>query len=142
MNALTQFLINILYKDTTTLRLSLSLSALSLSFGFIFGSSDTPYYYFLEHLMEFSQWAMIFGLYGGMLLVSSFYKLHRAILCSIDAIGLWLWVYIFISFVIVNPIHNPSAAYMLIVPVMSALWLISDRLFKAYIFNQIFSDHA
>lgn len=138
MNSLTQLLVNFLYKDTTTLRLSLGFSAIALALGFVFGNSAGNSYCYLAEFMPFAYWAGIFGIYGSLLVIASFNQVYRWLLCTLDAIGLWLWIYLFLSFAVIDPTPNTSAEYMLVIPIFSSLWLISDRLFKTYIYKQVF----
>lgn len=123
-----------LYKDVTALRLSLSWSAIVLGYAFIIGvPSDTA----ISQFMSYGAWALVCLTYGGFMWIACFFKLHRYILCAIDAVGIWIWVYLFLCFTILSPSAVSIADVMLITPILTSLWLISDRLFKTYIYDVV-----
>lgn len=132
-----QKLIDILYKDVSALRFSLSWSALTLMLGFLYGSTDGSSYNHLKGLMRYELWAIAFGAYGVAMLFTNLFKVARYTHCAIDAIGLWLWTYLFLSFICVDSTPTSAAEYLLIIPIISSAWIITDRLFKVYIYKQL-----
>lgn len=137
LDILRQKLIDILYKDVSAIRLSLSWSALTLMVGFFYGSTDTDNYNFLHALMCYTYWAMVFGVYGIAMFFTAVSKIPRYTHCAIDFVGLWLWTYLFLSFVVASSEPVTSAEFLLIVPILSSIWIITDRLFKLYIYKQL-----
>lgn len=137
LDGLKQSLVDILYKDTSSLRIALGWSALTLSFGFVYGATDQHSFNYLNALMHYNFWALSFGIYGFCMMISGLVNVSRYAYCIADAIGLWLWTYLFLSFVVIDPIPTSAAEYMLVVPILMAVWVIVDRLFKIYIYDHI-----
>ena len=137
LDGIKQTLINVLYKDTSSIRIALGMSAITLAIGFVFGSTHEDSFNYLNELMNYNYWAISFLVYGIFIMTGGFVKVSRYAYCVVDAIGLWLWTYLFLSFVIVDPTPTSAAEYMLTVPILMAVWVIVDRLFKIYIYEQL-----
>ena len=121
-----------LYNNMAPMRMFLCW--LSLSLSYVFFVSDTNYFHdrCLIELMPSVGWSILFLSYSAYMLITCFTNLERFFTCLMDVLGLWLWAYLFLGFVIMNTSQVYSINYMFVAPILASVWLILDRLYKYY----------
>lgn len=123
-------LIGALSGDLTLVRFVLSVVCWVLALGFFFASVDNANYQQLNNLAAKSVWGGIFFCQGTLMFLTTcnnfpFYFKRLISLC-----GVWLWTYIFLSFTIFDSTPIASTEWLISVPIMLEIWLLSEREIK------------
>lgn len=132
-------LTRLLLDGHSTITFVLGLVALLLCGGFVFtdhqlASANT--YSLLIKLMPFTLWAVVFYVYGISKVIISLYRTPYHIKIATIIIGLWLWTYIAISFIVVNEMTLPIELVM-ITPIRCEVWDFSMTIFnRRYYINK------
>lgn len=142
LDRMCQSLLTVLYKDTTVLRIVLCWFAITLGYGFIYSNASDDNYTFLVNIMTYYGWAVVFIVYGICMHISSFYKVNKYVLRTIDLSGMWLWTYLFLSFNIADYTESYPIEFTLIVPIIVSIWLFIDDLFKPHIISQLIRSES
>jgi len=118
----------ILLLDTTSVRWVIGWVALIGAFGFIFGTSHNENYKLLMQSWSGQIWGVAFLIYGVNTIATCVFRQPNIINYLTDALGMWLWSYLFLSFVVFDTTPTAATEYMLIIPLFAEVWILADRL--------------
>lgn len=121
---------NILLSDLTPIRFILGFIAAVLSFGFFFSSASNDNYAFLVQVFSVGMWGLTFLVYGISNIASTLFYWSFKTKSVISTIGIFLWSYIFLSFVVFDPTPIYSTEWMLLFPIILEVWLLAETLHK------------
>ena len=94
-----------------------------LSLGFAVGQTDNNNYNLINATFPKHIWAIIFAVYGSILIYRCLYRIDPRIMGVIYIIGVWSWSYVFFSFVVFDPTPAASTEWMLIFPIIGQVWI-------------------
>ncbi len=120
----------VLLADLTALRWTLAWVALALSAGMLFTAATTENYAAIHWFSDRMAWGLMFGAYGVAHVLACLYSLPKWVAYAAGVFGLWLWVYLFLSFVWFDPTPVQATEIMLAVPVAIEVWLLAEDIFK------------
>lgn len=123
-------LIGALSGDLTLVRFVLSVVCWVLALGFFFASVDNANYQQLNNLAAKSVWGWIFFAHGTMMFLTTYHSFPFYFKRLISLCGVWLWTYIFLSFTIFDSTPIASTEWLISVPIMLEIWLLSEREIK------------
>lgn len=104
-------------QQTRTFNFLIGLSALLLALGFLLGdSANNSNYTILLELFNAKTWAAIFCAYGTLKLFQLFEKLPHLITILTSIIGVWVWIYVFFSFIIFDTATLSPAELLILLP--------------------------
>lgn len=115
-------------KDAFNYLLGIIAIILALSFTFSVGINhnyDTMRLFF----GTFDSWALGFAFYGLSKIVISRVKCWLSAELLLCATGLWAWVYVIISFMIVDSTPAAPLEFLLLMPLLSELWVVCILIF-------------
>lgn len=107
----------------------LGICALLLATGLYFGDTSSSNYEILLELFSHETWAAIFALYGTAKIIQGSHRLPSGIDIVICAIGIWLWNYIFLSFVVFDFKNFTAIEILLLLPVACEVWELALEIF-------------
>lgn len=123
-------LAKVVLADLTSLNMITAIVALSLGFGFMFANADNENYKLVTDAAPTWVWGSLFLIYG-IVMIGNLFIAERFILKLITGVsGLFLWVYVFLSFVVFDPTPVYSTELMLAIPIVAQTWLLAETLFK------------
>ena len=104
-------------QQTRTLTLLIGLSAILLALGFLLGDSthNTNYAILLE-LFPPTTWGAIFSAYGVLKLLHILDKLPHSVKILTSIVGVWVWIYVFFSFIVFDTVRLSPAELLIILP--------------------------
>lgn len=100
----------------------LGISALLLSCGFLFTDSSSHDYKLLVYLFSAKVWAAILLGYGSAKLCKSINGVNLKLDLLTTMFGVWLWTYIFISFVVFDNNAFTPIEILLLLPLIIEAW--------------------
>lgn len=120
-------IIGVLFSDLSALRWILGWVSLILSAGFFFSGTDNHNYDLINIMAVKNVWGVLYFLHGMSMLYTALYKDCRFFVkCSFSVIGIWLWLYVFLSFTFYDPTPVKATEWLLFLPVMIEVWLLSE----------------
>lgn len=119
----------VLLADLTALRWTLAWVGLMLSAGMLFTAATTANYAATNQFADRGAWGVMFGVYGIAHVLACLYRLPKWVACTAGVFGLWLWVYLFLSFTVFDPTPTQATELMLAVPVIVEVWLLAECIF-------------
>lgn len=125
--------------EHSRLNLALGLTALLLAAGFWFSSpilTNTNYTLILQ-LADFDTWGTWFYIYGMLKLWAATYRSPPISKFIVSILGLWLWTYISLSFVVFDPNPLVPTETMLFITVIMELWNLTVTLHKLKYFAKM-----
>ena len=125
-----QRLAAVLLADTVALRWALGWVAMLLTAGLAFGAADTSNYGAINRLQPLGIWMALFGAYAVCHLAACLYRLPTAVMYVCGVLGLWLWSYLFLSFVVFDRTPVQATEVMLIVPLIAEVWILAGDIFE------------
>lgn len=117
-------------KSVKVLAWSLGLAALLLCCGFLFANSASQDYNFLLYLFNSKVWASIFFTYGTLKIYQAIKGIPYKLDLVTSIVGMWAWIYVFISVVVFD--HRPFTPIeiLLLLPVILEAWELVLDIFK------------
>jgi hypothetical protein len=109
--------------------------ALSLGIGFLTADTTTDNYTALKEFTPVLVWAILFIGYGFEKLLGCVVHLPFKVVLGFSVIGLYLWGYVFISFVMFDNSVVQATEYMLMFPLITELWVVSKLIFDVVYIN-------
>lgn len=104
-------------QQTRTFNFLIGLSALLLALGFLLGdSANNSNYIILLELFTAKTWAAIFCVYGTFKLFQLFEKLPHPVRILTSVIGVWIWIYVFFSFIVFDSVSLSPAELLIFLP--------------------------
>lgn len=114
-------IVDVLLSDTTAVRMILAISAILFGFGMLMADHSAGAYALMMQQAPHWLWALAFFVYGGAKLLA--HNVHRAVGYSMVLLGLYLWLYVFLSFAD-NPARPMgSADVMILTLVIAEVWV-------------------
>lgn len=99
------------------LTLLLGLTAILLAIGFLFGdSANNSNYKILIELFNHKVWAVMLATYGVLKFFQLFEKLPHFIRILTSVVGIWLWLYVFLSFIVFDRLDFSPAELLIVLP--------------------------
>lgn len=99
------------------LTLLLGLTALLLASGFLFADdNNNSNYKILLELFNHKIWATIFFVYGSLKIYHLLDKLPHLLRVLTSICGLWIWIYVFLSFIVFDPSRISPAELLILLP--------------------------
>lgn len=108
----------ILISESKTITMLLGIIGLFLGIGFIFGDSTSADYHPLHMLFDAYVWAIIFLSYSLLKFLVIFKKIPCRVKVFNSTLGMWLWTYVVISFLIYDSKPISPAEILLLVPLV------------------------
>lgn len=108
----------ILISESKTITMLLGMIGLFLGIGFIIGDSGSMDYHPLLMLFDSWIWATIFLLYSFLKFSQIVQKVPDRVRIFNSTLGMWLWTYVLISFLIYDPKPVSPAEILLLVPLV------------------------
>lgn len=108
----------ILISESKTITMLLGIIGLFLGIGFFIGDSTSIDYYPLLMLFDSATWGIVFLIYSFLKLLQIVKKVHCRIKAFNSTLGMWLWTYVIISFLIYDPKPISPAEILLLVPLV------------------------
>lgn len=128
MNEIKATIARIIFGKNDEVTFILCITGLLISIGFLFGDANNNNYISINSLAPFFIWSILFLVYGILKGLSIFKKLPFIIGAIGCALGLWLWSYIFLSFVLFDPVPLTVTEILLAVPVLAEIWVLAALL--------------
>jgi peptidoglycan/LPS O-acetylase OafA/YrhL len=110
-------------------RWTLGWVALVLSVGMFFTATQTENYNAINSFSDRRVWGCIFLSYGACQVAASLFVLPAWVRIACCVVGLWVWSYLFLSFVVYDPTPIQATELMLAVPLISEVWILAGDLF-------------
>jgi hypothetical protein len=129
------FVDTVLPTDNRQIRWLIGWIALSLGIGFWTADATTDNYTALKEFAPVLVWAMLFIAYGFEKLLGCVVQLPFKVVLGFSVIGLYLWGYVFISFVMFDNSDVQATEYMLMFPLITELWVVSKLIFDVVYIN-------
>lgn len=123
-------LYRVLTSDMRSLIWTLGWISIVLGFGFMYGHTQNANYELLVDTLTEGMWAILFIIYGIVLIIRCLYRINAALMYVIYIIGVWLWSYVFFSFTVFDVTPNASTEYMLFVPIIAQLWILFNHVWN------------
>lgn len=117
----------LLLEGHTVLSIVLSILASLLFSGFLLSShlNANPNYRFLVQLFNYDTWASLFAAYGLIKLAGCLYRVPNFIKALNSNLGLWIWIFIYLSFVIFDTTAMTPLENMLLLPIFCEVWALT-----------------
>lgn len=129
------FVDTVLPSDMRQIKWLLGWIALALGIGFWTAEVTTDNYLALKQFAPVWVWAMMFTAYGLKKLLGCLFQMPFGVIISFSAMGLYLWGYLFISFVLFDNTDVQATEYMLLFPLLTELWILSKIIFDVVYIN-------
>ena len=123
-------IIDTLTGDLTIVRFFMSTLSAILAMGFFVASVDNTNYQQLNSLADKKIWCFIFLLHAISLFMTVVYDLPLSLKRFLNAVGIWIWSYVFLSFTFYDSSPTASTEWMLVMPVILEFWLLTERMFE------------
>ncbi len=120
----------VLLTDMRATRWTLGWVALVLSAGLFATSTTTANYAAMNGLQDRAAWGAMFMLYGLHHVAASLYRIPAWLSYPAELFGLWLWAYLFLSFVVFDPTPVQATEIMLAVPLVSEVWILAEDIYR------------
>lgn len=115
--------LQLLQQNITSLRKVLFLCAVVLVFGLLCTGSNEHNYQLLDETAPVWTWILTLAAYALLCwLPSSHYTPLSAM--SLSVVGLWQWLYIFLTFNVYDPHPTSTAEFLVVLPVLFETWKI------------------
>lgn len=93
--------------------------------GFLLGNThQNPNYELMFGFMNHYVWAGLFFIYAGIKAVSLFVRTNFYLRLANGILGLWAWMYIFLSFTVFDKTPMAPTEMLLLMPVIIQSWLV------------------
>jgi hypothetical protein len=119
----------VLLADLTCLRWTMGWIAVVLGFGFLFAEVTTPNY--IAFLSPAWMWGILFLAYGLCHVAGAMYRLKTWVSYLCGGFGMWLWNYLFLSFVVFDKTPIQATEMMLALPIVCEVWLLAEDIYRA-----------
>ena len=129
------FVDTVLPDDNRQVKWLLGWVALALGIGFWVADVTTSNYLTLKQFAPVWVWAILFMVYGLKKILSCLFRIPFIVTLSFSAMGLYLWGYLFISFVIIDITNVQASEYMIIFPLLTEVWILSKIIFDVVYIN-------
>ncbi len=110
-----------LKKTESTLILAVCATVLSL--GFLFGEGNNVNYTLIYDFAHRYFWMGLFAVYAYIKFLTVWTLVDYKIVLINCIVGLWAWLYLFLSFTIYDTTAIAPTEYLLAVPIMAEAWL-------------------
>lgn len=113
------------------LTLLLGLTAILLASGFLLGdSANNSNYRILLELFDYKVWSVIWGAYGILKFFQLFEKLPYCVRITTSITGIWLWLYLFLSFIVFDRFDFSPAELLILLPLACEVGELVLEIFK------------
>lgn len=116
--------------DLTSIRVAVSIVAFFLGIGFATANVNNENYTLLTNFAPVQVWSFAFIVYAVATYVHASYPTPPISKAITGTIGLFMWTYLFLSFVVFDTTPVYSTELMLAGPIVVETWLIAEALFK------------
>ena len=106
----------------------LSVAGFFMALGFFLGDSSNSNYLAINSLASYHVWGLVFLFYSISKGLTTLYRIPRFICVGICTLGLWLWSYIFLSFVLFDPIPMTSTEILLLIPLLAEIIVLASTM--------------
>ncbi len=103
--------------------LVLAVTAFVLSFGFMFGTGNNANYALIYQFAHQYFWSALFFMYGSVKALSIWTRVDYKVNTLNSIVGLWAWLYLFLSFTVFDTTPVAPTEAMLAIPVLAEAWL-------------------
>lgn len=117
--------------EHTAITVLLGVLGFALGLGFTVSKTYNPNYTFLLELAPFWQWALVFFAYASSKILGVLYRTPFFVKALTTISGLWLWNYIFLSFIVFDKTPVAATELMLIVPVICEVWGFTNTIYNS-----------
>lgn len=121
-------IINILTGDLTIVRFFMAILSAILAIGFFVASTDNTNYKQIISLADKKIWGFIFLIHAISLFMTIVYHLPIYLKRFLNALGIWIWSYVFLSFTFYDPSPTAPIEWMLVMPVILEFLLLTERM--------------
>lgn len=121
----------VLLADLTCLRWTMGWIAIALASGFFFAQVSTSNYIAFNGFSPAWIWGVLFAAYGACHVTACLYKIPNWLSYCCGAMGLWLWNYLFLSFVVFDETPIQATEVMLALPIICEVWLLAEDIYRA-----------
>jgi hypothetical protein len=122
-----QRILGVVYSDLSPMRWIMGWISLVLAAGFFFSDTDNHNYDLINIMAQKNVWGFLYTIHGISMLYTALYPRCDYYLKSMfSIIGIWLWSYVFLSFTFYDPTPVKATEWMLFLPVMVEVWLLSE----------------
>ncbi len=98
----------------------LGLVAMVLSIGFLTSTANDLI--LLKGIVDFPVWASFFSIYATLKLLGCLYRLFMYIKVFVSTMGLWLWSYLILSYMVFDKGPISPTDLVLITPLICEMW--------------------
>ena len=119
-----------LFSETNTISIILGILGLLLGIGFIVGDVTSPNFKSVVSFGTSWFWASGFLFYGAIKLCQALMTLPHWLNIFNTLTGLWAWSYIILSFIIFDKTPTAPTEYMLLVPLLCEVVLLTSHIFE------------
>jgi len=126
--------IRALLTDSTIINLLLGLVGLLLSIGFLSVDEyrlSSHNYKLMFDFVNAHVWAALFFIYSISKLHRCLYRTPKYMKVAASTLGLWLWSYIVLSFIVFDPQLVAPSELMLIAPIVCEVWSLTLSLYTS-----------
>lgn len=129
------FVDTVLQDDNRQIKWMLGWVALALGIGLWVADVTSSNYLTLKQFAPVWVWTMLFMVYGLEKILGCLFRMPFMVTVSFSATGLYLWGYLFISFVIIDITNVQASEYMIIFPLLTEVWILSKIIFDVVYIN-------
>ena len=126
-----QRLVRLTILDLSTIDIILAIFGLLVSIGLIYGVTASKNYVLLTTIFDKSYWAALLAGYSLYKIIKVLYEVPIFIRIISSLFGMWLWVYIFLSFTLHDPGPIEPLELVLITPLTMELWSLTSLFYLA-----------
>lgn len=105
-----------------------ALTGMFLGFGFLTSTEHNQNYTLITNLMPYFLWGYLFLSYGLTKLAQTLFRVRYCIKILVSAIGMWAWLYIFLSFTLFDSTPMAPTEILLSIPVVIELWSLTTTI--------------
>lgn len=117
------------FEKTNEITLLLCVTGILMSIGFLFGDYSNNNYVAINTLASSWVWSILFLIYGGTKGLSKFHTVPYILGVANSVFGLWLWSYIFLSFVLFDPVPMAATELLLVIPIVAEVWALTSLIY-------------
>jgi hypothetical protein len=109
----------------------LAIAGFLISVGFIFGQAEIDNNYnLIYNFANKYTWSAIFAAYASSRALDCFFGTRLEIKIITGIVGIWAWLYVFLSFTIADSMGMSPTEYLLIAPVIAECWVMIKQLIR------------
>lgn len=129
------FVDTVLPDDNRQTKWLLGWVSLTLGIGFLAAEVTASNFVALTEFAPIWVWTIMFMVYGLKNILGCVLRIPCVVTASFSALGLYLWGYLFISFVIFDHTNVQASEYLIIFPILAEVWILSRIIFDIVYIN-------